>query len=56
MAENEKAKQMSMFIAAGTLLGMGIGWLMGQFVPIMFIGMGSGFLIYALIYTFNKER
>lgn len=43
-----------LFIAAGTTLGMGIGFLFDQLVPGMFIGLGAGFVAMALIKVRKK--
>lgn len=38
-----------LFILAGLLIGMGIGWMMGYLVQGMFIGLGAGFLAFGII-------
>lgn len=46
--ESEETKQKKdisgLFIPAGLFLGMGIGWIFGQLVPGLFVGLGAGFL------------
>lgn len=42
-------------IPAGLFIGMGIGFLTGNFIPWMFIGLGVGFLV-MLLAQFNKKR
>ena len=44
-----------LFIAAGACLGMGIGWAVDAFLPGLFIGIGVGFLLFALILIFAKD-
>lgn len=44
----------ALFIPVGILLGMGIGYLTGNFTAWMFIGLGAGFLGFALITIFRK--
>ncbi len=39
----------ALFIPAGLFLGMGTGWLFGNFVPGMFVGLGAGLLVFAII-------
>lgn len=42
------------FIPAGLLIGMGVGWALGHMVPGLLAGLGVGFLLMAvaqLIYT-----
>ena len=38
----------ALFIPAGILVGMGVGFLVGKFLPGMFIGLGLGFLAFAI--------
>ncbi|MFC1984087.1 hypothetical protein ACFLVO_03655 [Chloroflexota bacterium] len=37
-----------MFIPAGLFIGMGIGWAIDSFLPGMFIGLGAGFVCFAI--------
>jgi hypothetical protein len=37
------------FVPAGLLIGMGVGWLFGHLVPGLFIGLGTGLLLMAVI-------
>jgi hypothetical protein len=39
----------ALFIPAGLFLGMGTGWLFGNFLPGMFVGLGAGLLVFAVI-------
>jgi hypothetical protein len=44
-----------LLIAACLLIGMGIGWIFGAFVPGLFVGLGVG-LLAAAIYSSKKEK
>ena len=50
--ETEKSKRLwsisGLFIPAGLLIGMGIGWALGYLVQGLFIGLGTGFLAMAI--------
>ncbi len=39
----------ALFIPAGLFIGMGVGWAVGNLVPPMFIGLGAGFFVFAVI-------
>ena len=39
----------ALFIPAGLFLGMGTGWLFGDLIPGMFVGLGAGLLVYAVV-------
>lgn len=44
------------FIPAGVLLGMGVGWALGHMVPGLLAGLGVGFMLMAVtqfLYTRN---
>jgi hypothetical protein len=43
-----------LFIPAGLFLGMGLGFMFGNFVAYMFGGLGIGFLVFALVKMFKK--
>jgi len=43
-----------LFIPAGILLGMGIGFLTDQLVAGMFIGLGAGFFLFAIASFIKK--
>ena len=45
-----------MFIPAGVLMGMGIGWIFGHLVPGMFIGIGAGMFAMAVVYVVASLR
>lgn len=46
----KKAWEVSgVFVPAGLLIGMGIGWMFGSLVPGLFIGLGAGLLSMAII-------
>ena len=48
--EKKKVKEdrSGLFIPSGLFIGMGLGFLLGNFVAWLFIGLGIGFLITAL--------
>jgi len=45
----EEKEPEALFIPAGLLTGMGIGFLYNQLVAGLFIGLGIGFIIFAII-------
>jgi hypothetical protein len=45
----------ALFIPAGILLGLGLGLLLGNAGAWMFIGLGAGFLGFAITYIFKKK-
>lgn len=56
--ENDKSKKgweiSGVFVPAGLLIGMGVGWALGYMVQGLLIGLGVGFLLMAvaqMIYT-----
>jgi len=55
MSEQEEPKKNraryagGLCIPAGLFIGMGIGWALGYLVQGMFIGLGGGFLLFAII-------
>jgi hypothetical protein len=67
MAKKKKTKQTKkekkveeatgIFIPAGILIGMGIGFAVGSLVAWLFIGLGAGFLAMAIanMVLFNKK-
>ena len=58
MAEEKKSPRKSAagtLVAAGLILGMGIGWAFGYLVPGLFIGLGVGLLAYAIIMLTAKD-
>lgn len=44
------------FVPAFMMIGMGVGFLMGNVAIGLFIGMGTGFLTKGLISIFNSEN
>ncbi len=44
-----RRKFAGIFIPAGLFIGMGVGWAIDNFLPGMFIGLGAGFLGFAII-------
>ncbi|MFW6025043.1 MAG: hypothetical protein ACOCRX_01750 [Candidatus Woesearchaeota archaeon] len=45
----------ALFIPAGVLLGLGFGFLTNNLVSFLFIGLGLGFMFFALFEVFKKE-
>jgi hypothetical protein len=45
----------ALFIPAGIFLGMGFGFLFGDFVAGLFIGMGTGFLLFAITKILKRK-
>ena len=45
----------ALFIPAGLFIGTGIGWAVDHSVQGMFIGLGAGFLIFAIIMVAVKD-
>ncbi len=46
--KKKKDDRSGIFIPAGLFVGMGLGFLLGNFVAWMFLGLGAGFLGMAL--------
>lgn len=44
-----------LFIPAGVITGMGVGFLTGNVPAGLMIGLGLGFLVFAIISTFRKS-
>ena len=51
MTEETKKKKYvgAIFIPAGLLIGMGIGFLVGNLIAGIFLGLGAGFLIMLIV-------
>ncbi len=45
-----------LFIPAGILVGMGVGLLVENVAAFMFIGLGAGFLLFALTSIYYKDK
>lgn len=60
MAKTKKKKKddspEALFIPAGILTGMGIGFLTGNLVSWLFIGLGIGFFLFALLSVAKKKE
>jgi len=52
--KNPKKDAGSLFIPAGIMIGMGIGALQGNFVGWMFVGLGLGFIGFAITLLLKK--
>ncbi len=46
--KKENDKPGALFIPAGVLMGMGVGFLTGNFPGAMFLGLGLGFFFFAV--------
>jgi hypothetical protein len=44
-----------LFIPAGLFIGMGIGWALGYLVQGLLVGLGAGFLAFAIIMLRMRE-
>jgi hypothetical protein len=45
----------ALFIPAGIFIGMGLGFLLGNFAAWMFLGFGLGFLGFAITFVIKKK-
>ncbi len=54
--EKEKDSPGALFIPAGVLTGMGIGFLIGNVPGAMFTGLGLGFVFFAITEIFKKKN
>jgi len=53
--ESKRKAFVGVFIPAGLFIGMGIGFATDSFVPWMFIGLGAGFLLFALVMVLVRD-
>ncbi|HEY97418.1 MAG TPA: hypothetical protein G4O16_04480 [Dehalococcoidia bacterium] len=44
-----------LLIPAGLFIGMGIGWALGYLVQGLLIGLGAGFLVYAVVVLMARD-
>ncbi|MFC1710732.1 hypothetical protein ACFLZJ_01065 [Nanoarchaeota archaeon] len=51
----KKSSPGGIFIPAGVLIGMGIGFLVDSLTAWLFIGLGLGFLLFGLYEIFKKK-
>ena len=51
----QKKEPGALFIPAGILLGMGIGFAVNNVPAGMFIGLGAGFALWAILKIFGKQ-
>lgn len=61
MAKSEKNSDKdkgygALFIPAGIFLGMGLGFLLGNYPAWMFLGFGAGFVGFALTAVLTKKK
>jgi high-affinity Fe2+/Pb2+ permease len=49
MAKKNKDKPEGLFIPAGVIIGLGVGFLTGNIVAWLLIGLGIGFFLFALL-------
>lgn len=57
MQEKKKKEDFAGFaVPAGLFIGMGLGFLYGQFLPGLFIGLGVGFLAMMIIKLLKKKK
>jgi hypothetical protein len=54
--KKEKDSPEVLFIPTGILLGIGFGFLYDQLIPSLFIGLGTGFLIFAIIAVIRNKK
>ena len=52
--KDPKDGRAALFIPAGVLLGMGFGFFSGNFPACMFLGLGTGMVVFAIL-TFIKK-
>jgi F0F1-type ATP synthase assembly protein I len=53
--KSSKSNSGGLFVAAGVLTGMGVGFLVDNLVGGMFLGMGLCFLCYAIVSYIDKK-
>jgi amino acid transporter len=53
--KEEKDSPGGLFIPAGVLLGMGLGFIFGNIPAWLFIGLGTGFLAFAISELIKKH-
>jgi hypothetical protein len=55
LGKKKKEETGALFIPAGIFLGMGFGFLFGDFVAGLFIGMGIGFILFAITKILKRK-
>lgn len=55
LEKKKKEEFGALFIPAGIFLGMGFGFLFGDFIAGLFIGMGIGFLLFAITRVVKRK-
>jgi hypothetical protein len=56
MKEGKKEEPEALFIPAGVLTGIGFGFLFNSLLAGLFIGLGTGFIIFTLFKIVRAER
>ncbi len=56
MKKTKKEDISGLAIPAGLFIGMGIGFITGEFIGWMFIGLGAGFVVMLLAMLLTKKR
>jgi len=51
---NKKENKSALFIPAGILLGMGMGFVFNNLPAWMFIGLGAGMVVFAILNVIEK--
>lgn len=54
--QKEEKEKGALFIPASLFLGMGWGFLSGNFVEGLFFGLGLGFLLFAIVNLVKKKK
>lgn len=52
----KKNSPSGVFVPAGLLIGMGVGFLTDQLIAGLFIGLGSGMLLMIVVEMFSKSK
>jgi hypothetical protein len=56
MAKEKKSEPEGLFIPAGVLTGLGVGFLTGNIPAGLFIGLGAGFALMAIMLLLKKKK
>jgi F0F1-type ATP synthase assembly protein I len=55
-AKKDKNEAAALFIPAGLFIGFGIGFLLDNLIPWMFMGLGVGFIAFAISLLCCKKK